>query len=195
MNFKGAVRFAVLVAFAAVSAGMAWADGSGIVDPKVEITAPKDQPVCSPGENSDSCFSGDTITIDGTINADKLFTYDGSVVLDTLFIDVTPTIPHDFYSCNIVQLTDETGAPIAGAFTPGRCLTSSDSTPTELIFAATCDGKSDCVGLQPFQGVGAVVEAPEPAEAGLLLFGLGGVFLFGFGGRKGWKVIGPSRVS
>jgi hypothetical protein len=195
MTFKGAVRFAVLVAFAAVSAGMAWADGSGIVDPKVEITAPKDQPVCSPGENSGSCFSGDTITIDGTINAAMLFTYDGSVVLDTLFIDVTPTIPHDFYSCNIVQLTDETGAPIAGAFTPGGCLTSSDSTPTELIFAATCDGKSDCVGLQPFQGVGAVVETPEPAEAGMLLFGIGGMFILGFGGRKGWKVIGPSRVS
>lgn len=195
MNFKGAVRFAVLVAFAAVSAGMAWADGSGIVDPKVEITAPKDQPVCSPGENSGSCFSGDSITIDGTINAAMLFTYDGSVVLDTLLIYVTPTIPHDFYSCDIVQLTDETGAPIAGAFTPGQCLTSSDSTPTELIFAATCDGKSDCVGLQPFQGVGTVVEAPEPAEAGMLLFGVGGVFLLGFGGRKGWKAIGPSRVS
>ena len=195
MKFKGAVRFAVLVAFAAVSAGMAWADGSGIVDPKVEITAPKDQPVCSPGENSGSCFSGDTITIDGTINAAMLFTYDGSVVLDTLFIDVTPTIPHDFYSCNIVQLTDETGANIAGAFTPGGCSTSSDSTPTELIFAATCDGKSDCVGLNPFDGVGAVVDTPEPAEAGLLLFGVGGLFLVGFGKRKGWKVIGANQVS
>jgi hypothetical protein len=36
---------------------------------------------------------------------------------------------------------------------------------------------------------------PEPAEAELLLFGVGGIFLLGFGGRKGWKAIGPSRVS
>jgi|HubBroStandDraft_6_1064221.scaffolds.fasta_scaffold203393_2 hypothetical protein len=195
MKFNGVVRFGVLVALAAVSAGMAWADGSGIVDPKVEITAPKDQPVCTPGENSASCFSGDTITIDGTINASILLTYDGSVTLDALFIDVTPTIPHDFYSCDIVQLTDPTGAPIAGAFTPGECSTSSDSGNGELIFLATCDGKSDCVGLAPFQGVGAVVETPEPAEAELLLFGIGGVFLIGFGGRKGWKLVAPSQVS
>ena len=149
MKFKGAVRFAVLVAFAAVSAGMAWADGSGIVDPKVELTAPKDNPVCSPGENSAFCFSGDTITIDGTLNSSVVFTYDGSVVLDTLFIDVTPTIPHDFYSCNVVQLTDETGAPIAGAFTPGGCSTSSDQ-PVRWSrggsrYAGACRGRAVAV--------------------------------------------------
>jgi hypothetical protein len=187
MTFKGAVRFAVLIAFAAVSAGMAWADGSGIIDPKVEITAPKDEPVCAPGENSAFCFSGDTITVDGTINSSAVFTYDGSVTLDELFIDVTPTIPHALYSCNIVAIAN-------AAFNSGQCETSSDSTPTELIFAATCDGDG-CNGLSSFQGVGADVDMPEPAEAELLLFGVGGIFLLGFGGRKGWKAIGPSRVS
>jgi hypothetical protein len=195
MKIKGAVRFGVLVALVAVSAGMAWADGSGLPDPTVLITAPKDNPTCMPGENSASCFSGDTITLNGTLNTSILLTYDGSVTLDVLFIDITPTIPNSFYSCNIVQLTDAMGAPIAGAFTPGGCSTSSNSTPTELIFAATCDGKSDCVGLAPFDGVGAVVETPEPAETEQLLFGVGGIFFLGFGGRKGWKVIGPSRAS
>jgi hypothetical protein len=190
MKFTGVLRFGVLVALAADSAGMAWADGSGIIDPKVEITAPKDQPVCSPGENSGSCFSGDTITIDGSINSSLVFTYDGSVTLETLFIDVTPTIPHEFYSCNVALITDATNA-----FTPGACSTSSDSTPTELIFAATCDGLGDCVGLTPFEGVGTVLATPEPTEKELLLFGVGGVFLLGFGGRKGWKVIGASQIS
>jgi hypothetical protein len=189
MKFKGAVRFAVLVAFAAVSAGMAWADGSGVIDPKVELIAPKDNPVCSPGENSASCFSGDTITIDGSVNSSLVFTYDGSTTLDALFIDVTPTIPNEFYSCNIAVITDA-----ANAFNPGACSTSSNSTPTELIFAATCDGDG-CVGLTPFEGVGTNVATPEPAEAELLLFGVGGLFLLGFGGRKGWKVIGASQVS
>jgi hypothetical protein len=189
MKFTGVVRFGVLVALAAVSAGMAWADGGGIIDPKVELTAPKDNPVCSPGENSGSCFSGDTITVDGSISSSLVFTYDGSTTLDALFIDVTPTIPNEFYSCNIVTITD---AP--NAFNPGACLTSSNSTPTELIFAATCDGNG-CVGLTPFEGVGADVATPEPAEAELLLFGVAGVFLLGFGGRKGWKVIGASQVS
>ncbi|MGD0402574.1 MAG: hypothetical protein ABSB66_05195 [Candidatus Acidiferrales bacterium] len=187
MTFKGAVRFGVLIAFAAVSAGIAWADGSSLPDPKVEITAPEDEPVCSPGENSAFCFSGDTITIDGTIDSSAVFTYDGATTLETLFIDVTPTIPHDFYSCNIVAITN-------AAFNSGPCLTSSDSTPTELIFAATCNGVG-CDGLSSFEGVGADVDMPEPAEADLLLFGVGGVFLLGFGGRKGWKVIGASQVS
>jgi hypothetical protein len=152
----------MIVVFAGVFVRAVGADT--VRDAKVVITAPSD-PTCPP----DICFSGNTITVDGTTDSQTNFLYTGSIPLDLLIVDVTPTLPNDTIFCIL----------FGTAF--NECGVSSASTPPPpglTILDLICDTTvSPCTGLVSGQGVGVSVSVPEPTEKlqlgiGLLFVGL-----------------------
>jgi hypothetical protein len=179
MKFRSAALIAFTIALAAVSPRAAQAS-------RVVITAP--DPTC--GEGAVNPFFGDTISIDGTVTQNAMFTYCGTAPLPELILDVTPTLPNDNIFCLI--------NPIGAAF--NECATSTNSTPpppglTILTLMCDPDGPFPCSGdLVQGNGVGVAFSTPEPTEAALLLLGLGVSFI-GLGGRRGWKRIGTNSVS
>jgi hypothetical protein len=181
MTFKGAVRFAVLIAFAAVSAGMAWADGSGVGDPTVLITAPKDADCVT-----DTCFTTNSfadpliITPVGSSFVAN-FDYIGTATLDALFVEIVPTLPNTLYSCALVAVENPSFA--------GMC--SEGVKDDNLILSVMCSPTASCSGLTTNEAVGLVVISPEPN--GLLLLALG-LSVAGFYSWKNRKAIKASRA-
>jgi hypothetical protein len=168
MKLSSIAFFALLMILAAASPRVAEAS-------RVVITAP--DPTC--GEGAVNPFFGDTITVDGTVSQNAMFTYCGAAPLPELIIDVTPTLPNDNIFCII--------NPIGAAF--NECATSTSSTPpppglTILTLICDQDGPFACSGdLVQGDGVGVSFNTPEPAESALLILGIGVSFL-GLGGRK-----------
>jgi hypothetical protein len=176
MKFRSAALIAFTIALAAVSPRAAQAS-------RVVITAP--DPTC--GEGAVNPFFGDTITIDGTVSQNAMFTYCGAAPLPELILDVTPTLPNDNIFCLI--------NPIGAAF--NECSTSTNSTPpppglTILTLMCASDGPFACSGdLMQGDGVGVAFATPEPSEAALLLLGIGASLIV-LGRRRGLKAIESS---
>jgi hypothetical protein len=170
MKVYRSLLVALLVVFAGVSASVAEAS-------RVVIQAPND-PTCGEGGGPNQ-FTGNTITVDGTMFSNTDFTYCGTTLLDELFVDVTPTKPHDTLFCTL----------LGTAF--NECGVSSDSTPPPpglIMLDLVCDPTvSACTGLVMGDGVGVAVLTPEPAMTELLLFGLGGLPFLGVVRRTGRK--------
>jgi hypothetical protein len=148
---------------------------------KVVITAP-DPPCTNPIMN-------DMVTISGTMDSNTIFENCTGGTLDTLVVDITPTLPHDSILCIL----------LGNAF--NECEVSTDSTPPppgltilDLVCDNTVEGLPACTGLLNTGGVGVSFSAPEPSAAELLLLGVGIPF-FGLGlvkSRKESKPTGPA---
>jgi hypothetical protein len=150
---------------------------------KVVITAP--DPTC-PNPNQ---IVNDTVTIDGTMDSNNQFVNCTGATLDTLVVDITPTLPHDSILCIL----------LGNAF--NECEVSTDSTPPppgltilDLVCDNTVEGLPACTGLLNTGGVGVSFSAPEPGIAESLMLGVGIPF-FGIGlwkRRKESDLAGPA---
>jgi hypothetical protein len=167
MKFSSAVLIALVIALTAVSPRVARAS-------RVVITAP--DPTC-PAENE---ITNDTVTVSGTGDSLSMFVNCTGGTLDTLTVDLTPTLPNDNVFVTL----------LGGAFDASSVSTASTPPPPGLtiinLFCLNPGG--DCTGLANDAGVGVLVSTPEPSEAALLLLGIGVSFI-GLGRRRHLKAI------
>jgi len=167
MRLSFLVALMVLIGFSAMPAmADSGAGNDPTPDPHVIIAAPVD-PSCETATCFDETNSASNpLVVSGTvlgITSNFLFEpTDPSIVLDELFLFVSPTFPGQLYTC-ILQ-----GTAFNECGNPGQ----PDFNPTHgVLFEAICDPSiSACTGLAADQGVGVTV-SPEPAS--LILFGTG----------------------
>jgi hypothetical protein len=189
MKFKYAMFFALLVVVAAVSPLPAHA-GAG----KIIIKAP--DPTCPPPAGYQSIASDGLVS---NFNPDEPYVQGGSVPLP---VDgSTPWGDNEFANCtgktiDVLSITVDDiplgklyAVLLSGNAFDGFALGPVSNNTLTLVlycdpsfFTTACTGLSGVAGSD--NGVQMIVDAPEPADGALLLFGIGGIALLGLSGRK-----------
>jgi hypothetical protein len=210
MRFCKTLAVVAVVGLAMLGPKVAKADSS--LDPKVKLVIPTDPTIepCSAFADTDiECFTSNSedspVIVQGPTLAQLEspgydlttdFIYEGSTVLDTLWIAFSPTIPGADYTCELEPGAD--GQEQAFNTCPsGVGITSGDGTaPAGLeVIEMSCVPPppgtvgTACTGLLPGEAGSAEV-APEPGELVMLALGIA---LVGFCGWKRRQLVQLNR--